>query len=338
MNLTRAEKIRLGTFVAVSGAIFVGTVVTLAGLQLWEQRDVYTVSFLESAAQVKYQGLRVGRVESMRVDPKDASAIEVTISLEAGTTLFEGTGATLDMSGLTGLKTINLAPGDARQGTLKPGSRIPTRPSLVETIGDRAEAISARVELITRNLALWTGDANRERVERLLDSSDRLLRDVDQFVVETRDPLKHALTEVAKSGDEIRSLAEEGSKTLAVSREEMQLTLGDARKVINDVHRILMAVDQKEVGEGLAAASSAMKALDRHLNQQELARLFADLQLALTHLTRLVQDMDLTVRASREDLVLSLQYVRQAAQDLREFSRLIAQDPSVLVRGTESSE
>ena len=46
-------------------------------------------------------------------------------------------------------------------------------------------------------------------------------------------------------------------------------------------------------------------------------------------------ELDLTVRASREDLVLSLKHVRQATQDLREFSRIIAQDPSVLLRGKD---
>ena len=44
------------------------------------------------------------------------------------------------------------------------------------------------------------------------------------------------------------------------------------------------------------------------------------------------------VRASREDFTVSLNYMRQAAEDLREFSRIIAQDPSVLLRGQEVRE
>ena len=48
--------------------------------------------------------------------------------------------------------------------------------------------------------------------------------------------------------------------------------------------------------------------------------------------------IDLAVRASREDFTMSLKHVRQATEDLREFSRIIAQDPSVLLRGKEASE
>ena len=51
--------------------VFVGAVVILAGLQIWEKRTIYVVRFaeevsgLEVSAPVKYQGLRIGRVEDM---------------------------------------------------------------------------------------------------------------------------------------------------------------------------------------------------------------------------------------------------------------------------------
>jgi hypothetical protein len=44
------------------------------------------------------------------------------------------------------------------------------------------------------------------------------------------------------------------------------------------------------------------------------------------------------VRASRDDVGCSLEHVRQATEDLREFSRIIAQDPSAILRGKEVSE
>jgi len=85
MKLTRAEKVRLGTFVATGLTLFIGGVLSLAGLKVWERRDIYTANFdesvsgLEVSAQVKYQGLRVGRVDAMRVNPKDPGVIEVNI-------------------------------------------------------------------------------------------------------------------------------------------------------------------------------------------------------------------------------------------------------------------
>lgn len=344
MNLTKAEKVRLGAFLITGGAVLVGSLTILAGLRLTEDRAVYYTSFeesvtgLEPSAAVRYQGLRVGRVDRLQVDPDDPAKIRVTLSLGPDTVLYEGTHAVLDMSGLTGLKTVNLSPGDPRKAKLEPGHDIPAEASLVGKIGDRAETISARVELVASNLAKWTGPDNRRRVEAILDRTEALLTHVDALVVETKDPLVGALDEVARTGKSVRGVSDEATLTMRELRGDLKATLVAARKTLDETNRILAAVDTDSVRGTVASASAAMAALDRNLRRVELGRTLAELQVALTELTRLAQNLDLTVRASREDLVLSLKYVRQATEDLREFSRIIAQDPSVLIRGTEVSE
>ncbi len=344
MNLTKSEKVRLGAFLLSGAVLLSGSILVLAGLKLWEERDTYYISFhesvtgLEPSASVRYQGLRIGRVDALTVDPEDPTAIRATISLEPETKLFEGTRAVLDMSGLTGLKTINLSAGDPRGKYLEPGTKIPEEPSLVGKIGDRAELISERIEGVTNNLALWTGPDNRRRMERFIDGTDKLIRDIDTLVVDVRVPLLEALNEVAKTGASVRKASDETTLTLQDVRGELKQTLVAARKSMTEAERILGAVDSKSVAATIKSASSAMTSLDQQLTSDDFNRTFKDLQSALTNVTGLVQSLDLTVRASREDLVLSLKYVRQATEDLREFSRIIAQDPSVLVRGTEVGE
>ncbi|MCA9549030.1 MAG: MCE family protein [Myxococcales bacterium] len=344
MILTRAEKVRLGAFLMVGASVLFGSILVLAGLKLWERRDVYYVSFhesvtgLEASAAVRYQGLRVGRVEALGVDPEDPTAIRATLSLESGTVLFEGTKAVLDMSGLTGLKTVNLSPGNPQQPRLQEGATIPETPSLVGRIGDRAELISERIERVTANLMMWTGPENRQRVERFVDTTEKLLSDVDVLVVEAKDPLVAALEEVTRSGAALRETSGEVTLALRDVRGELRETLVAARSSLQEVQRILKAVDSQAVANTIKSADSALAALDARLNDAELQQTLDDLQVALTNVTKLVQNLDLTVRASREDLVLSLKYVRQASEDLREFSRIIAQDPSVLLRGTEVRE
>lgn len=344
MNLTKSEKVRLGAFLLSGTVILAGSLVTLAGLKLWERRDIYYISFeesvtgLEPSAAVRYQGLRIGRVDALMVDPNDPSTIRATISLEPETPLFEGTRAVLDMSGLTGLKTINLTAGNPRSPHLKVGSVIPAEASFIGKIGDRAELISERIEVVTQNLASWTGPANRVRVERFIDDTDQLIRNIDATIVEARGPMIAALEEVTRSGAAVRHASDEATLTLKDVRGELRQTLVTANKAMGEAERILAAIDSKTVSDTVKSANSAMSSLDKQLNAEAFKRTFTDLQEALTNVTRLVQSLDLTVRASREDLVLSLKYVRQATEDLREFSRIIAQDPSVLLRGTEVGE
>ncbi len=344
MNLTRSEKIRLGAFVLVGSLLFVGSLLVLAGLKVWERRDTYWVSFdesisgLEPSAQVKYRGLRVGRVEALRIDPDNAASIQAELSLQAGTPLYEGTQAVLEMSGITGLKIINLTPGDPRGQLIEPGSRLPAGMSLVGRIGDRADAISERLERVVRNLERWTGPENASRVERLLDGTNRVVVDLDRFLVETKDPIVAALTEFEKSGAAFRALSGETAASIKALRGEVALTLQSVRGTLAQTERVLAAVDGDDLRATVRSARRAMSSLDRQLSGEELQTTFTDLREALANIATLAQEMDLTVRASREDLVLSLKYVRQASQDLREFSRIIAQDPSVLLRGTEISE
>ena len=343
MNLTKAEKVRLGVFVAAGLTLLVGALVVLTGAKLLEQRDRYHVSFHESvlglqpSSAVLYQGLRVGVVERLVVDPDDPTAIRISLSLVPGTRLFVGTKAVLELRGLTGLKVVNLTPGDPKAGRLKPGSVIEPGASLLSMLSERAEGIFDRIERVSVSLEQWTGSENRQRVENLVDSATHLVQTVDGFVVQVQDPLRDSLAEIAKSGESFRRFSNEAAATMRSSRSELTATLASARGSLDEVRRILGAVEESEVKDTLRSANIAMRSLQQALDKEELGKALVSLRESLVNLSQLAQELDLSVRAGREDLVLSLKYIRQASEDLREFSRLIAQDPSVLVRGTEGA-
>ncbi len=344
MQLNRAQKVRLGIFVVTGAVLIGGSALVLAGLRLWEQRDVYTVRFassvsgLEESSQVRYQGIRVGRVEEMRIAADDPKLIEVEMSLERGTALYEGTEAVLAMSGITGLKTINLTPGEMRDGLIPPGSRLPAGASLMEKLEDDAEVIAAKVARVADQLAEWTSDENRARVERILDNVARLTATVDGVLERSERPLLAAVGQLVQTGGAVERLSNAASAVLEDNRGEINRTLAAIRANLGEVKRIIGAVDERDVAETVRAARGAMEAIDKRFGDEEFGRLVVQLRRTLTDVTGLLGELDLAVRASREDFVLALKRIREASEDVREFSRLIAQDPSVLVRGTEVSE
>ncbi len=337
MKLTRAQKVRLGTFMLTGILLFFGALLALTGLKMWEERDAYTVYFIENVgglepgAPVKYQGLRVGRVDGMRIAPEDPGAIEVSFSLVEGTVLHEGAKAVLDTSGLTGLKTINLTPGDPRDGRIEPGSRLPAGESLVDRLTGKAEDIAIKVEMAANNLVKWTRDENRRRVEKLVDSATQLSQEIDLFLATNRVPMKDALNSVAGAAEAFTEVAADAD----LVRADVGHTLEEARVTLREYRRPIEKVDPEEVAQTVAAARKAMQSLDGRLSDQQLGLAIDELLVALTDLTALLQNADLTIRAGREDFVATLKYVRQAAEDLREFSRIIAQNPSALLSGRE---
>jgi phospholipid/cholesterol/gamma-HCH transport system substrate-binding protein len=341
VNLSRAQKARLGVFVVSGLVIFGGAIVSLAGLKVWERRDRYTVRFtedvggLEPSSSVKYHGLRVGRVDELRVAPDDPGTIEVTLALDPKTVLYEGTQATLDTSGLTGLKTINLTGGDPRAARLLPGALLPPGQSMVGRITGQAEAIGVKIEMVANQLATWTRDDNRARVEKLIDATTSLSSEVERFLATNRQPLKEALDGVAKASAQVATLTGEGESSIRAVRQDFLATLEEARTTIKDVRRPLSKLDPDDVAEVVTSIRRAADTLDQRLSTKELGKAIDGLQVAMTNLARLLEDTDVTVRAGREDFTAALSYIRQAAEDLREFSRIVAQDPSLLIRGKE---
>ncbi len=335
MELSRAQKARLGAFLLTGGFLVVGTLVTLMGLSIFERRDTYrtrftgSVSGLEVSAPVKYRGLRVGRVEDMRIAPDDPGAIEVEFSLNEGTVLYEGTLAALDASGLTGLKSINLVGGgDASKPRISPGSLLPSDPGFMDRIVDQAENVALKVSQVADQIALWTRDENRERVEELVENMSSFARSADGFLRVNQEPMSRALNGVGDATEGIAELTKSGADSLKQVQE-------DITAITAAVRRPLERIDPNDLARTLSATRRAMESLNARLAESETGEALSKLSTTLDRMTVLIDDLDLAVRASREDFTASLSYLRQAAEDLREFSRIIAQDPSTLVRGRE---
>ena len=101
--ITRAQKVRLGVFLTVSSTLLIGTLAVLAGLRLAEERDTYTIRYhmslsgLEAGSPVKFNGVRVGRVDSIRIDREDPATVVVAVSLDAGTPVKKDTRAIVNL-------------------------------------------------------------------------------------------------------------------------------------------------------------------------------------------------------------------------------------------------
>jgi len=87
-------------------------------------------SGLNVGGSVHVAGVPVGRVESIRVEPTDYSAI-VTLSVLSGLHLPTDSMASIKTTGLIGDKYISLSPG-ADETSLKPGERITMTESSVD--------------------------------------------------------------------------------------------------------------------------------------------------------------------------------------------------------------
>ena len=344
MALSTSQRARLGAFVLVGVAATLAGMLLLAGLRLgppsthYRARFFDSVSGLEVGATVKYQGLKVGRVASLTIAPDEPRAIEVVLALEPNVVLHQGSQAMLDIAGLTGLKTINLTPGDIRQPRLEANTLLPTGPSLFDQISDNVAVIIADVKQVTDRISQWFTDHNRDRLESLLKNLDSLVSHVDSVLVDSRVPMHEVLGAFRDTTVSMGEAAQEASLTLASARHDIGGIGHALGSALAAAERPLRGLPPSALADTLAAMRGAAGSLQGRLQAKETGAAISSLSETLRDINQLVVDVDLVVRSGREDLSAGLSNVRQAAEDLREFSRILAQNPSALVRGRGDEE
>lgn len=132
------------------------------------------VTGLNLQAQVRYRGIRSGRVESIDLDPGDRRLILVRISLDARYPLTAGTTAKLNTQGLTGIAYVQLEDDGSKPEPLvaKDGRppRIPLRPTLLDTLGAQAGDIAIQTNMVMARLAELLNDRNMQNLTRSMEN------------------------------------------------------------------------------------------------------------------------------------------------------------------------
>jgi phospholipid/cholesterol/gamma-HCH transport system substrate-binding protein len=144
-----------------------------------ETRD--NVTGLNAQAQVRYRGIRVGRVESIRLDPDDPRTTLIEISLPMDIPVTRGTVARLNHQGVTGIAHILLEDEGKDAARLPGGARIAMRDSLVRELTD----VGGEVLRQTRDLLVGMNDLlraeNRQAVSQMLAHLEASSRDVREM-------------------------------------------------------------------------------------------------------------------------------------------------------------
>lgn len=339
MQLRRGQKVRLGLFVFLALGLLVGVAVALLGASFWAPHEVFRTRFAESIAglernaPVRYQGLRIGRVEALYVAPDDPTRIEVVMALDPCTPLYAGTIAQLDMSGLTGLKNINLRAGDPRAGKLPAGTLLPSAPSMLGRLTDNADAIVGDLRQVADQLGAFVNPNNTRALGRLVVGVDKLVDHVDRFLVGERGHMSGTLHEAEQMTHAVRRAAEETTLTVTEVRGMLHGVGKELASTLQAVRHGVQGVEGAEVQRTVVQVGEAARVLHDRLGQSEAGATLAAVKETVGHVDHLVRDVDLAVRAGREDFARSLSYLRQAAEDMREFSRILASNPAALVRG-----
>lgn len=308
----RREHALVGFFVLIVAALLLATVFSLTGAfshaSVAYRTHIEFAGGLEPGAEVRYAGgPKVGRVEALRIDPQDASRIEITFSVTPGLPVKSDSVVKIMSLSPLGENHLEVAAGSPQAPRARPGDVLPSEPyvgfndltaqlsalgpdarKLIQSLNDRAAELKETVA----------------RVNDLLNAENRgniagSLHSVRGLLEETRPKIHSTLTHVENASTKVAPLLDDLKKTIA-----------KADKALQDMVAML---DE---------------------NRPDLRQAVAGLRQTLTSTTNVAAQLDRTLDTNAENIDELLENIRHVTENLKEFTDRIKSRPALLIRSS----
>jgi phospholipid/cholesterol/gamma-HCH transport system substrate-binding protein len=289
----------VGAFVLVVllvGALFVYWYSDTREHKTFQRYEIYfdgSVSGLERGAAVRYLGVHVGRVQRLSIDPRDPGRVQVLVDIDSSTPISDKTLAELQLQGVTGLLYIDLQ--EIRSLPLPPLVPRIEYP-VIRSARSRFDLFLARLPDVLASAGEVVDRAARALSDQNIVAITRALANIDK----ASEGLPQTLREVNTLVGELRSATID---LAASARGARQIVDQAGPEVVSSVQRVHVIADN------LATASDQIEKLIGD-NRQDLRSFTRD---GLPELERLLREG------------------RAAAQELRELSSSLRENPSQLL-------
>ena len=303
MLLTREQKRRLGIFLMVS----IGVLVFIFGLfvipKLKSQGETYYINFkgisvygINNGSSVKYQGVDIGKVMDIEVNPYDLSSILVEVEIKKGFPVKDDMRAKLSYAGITGLKFIELSGGSSESKDLLPGGVVPMERGL----GEKAEDIVSNIDKAVQNINKLLNEKRGEELSRILVNIEESTAMIKTFIKDQQDVAARSLENMEKISSSV--------STFSASLEKVNI-----EKLSRQMETLVATINSR-------------------FSKQELGKTMADFDELVTTSTTTIRKTRGVILDIQSDLGSTLDALREALDNLATFSRNLTEDPTILIR------
>ncbi|WP_265569840.1 MlaD family protein [Sphingomicrobium nitratireducens] len=242
---TRSNYVMVG---AVTLALMIGLlvfVVWLAGLSSSAKAcyDVYFrqgVAGLNRGSNVSFAGVPVGEVESINLLPERPEFVWVRISVNASTPVLQGTQATINGVGFTGVSEVVL---DGAVEGAKPVTElgpqgcpvIPAGTGGLSAVLDSAPELIDRIQRLTERLTELLSDENQNAVADILDNVERSTAVLADRAPDLADAISDARVAARQAGIAAEKVGNLAQSTQGMIDQEARPAMADLRQAIGAV-------------------------------------------------------------------------------------------------------
>lgn len=237
----------VGAFVIVLSIALIVLFFWLSSFRHDKNYDTYVtymheeVTGLSVQAPVRFNGVPVGYVKSIELDPNNPQLVKLTLKIQEGTPVSTSTIATLSSQGLTGglyvglkAQTINAPMLVAQQGQKYPV--IPSQPSLFTQLSKVLPQVTKNVEAIGQRISDVLSVKNRQAIVQILQSVKKFTQTIADNSTQ--------LDRIVKSLDKVMVNTEKASRQFPNVMTELNQTMKAARKTASHVNRASIKINK----------------------------------------------------------------------------------------------
>jgi phospholipid/cholesterol/gamma-HCH transport system substrate-binding protein len=292
---TRAHHVIIGLFTLTGLLLALGFGVWLVKSGKQQETRTYRVVFEEAVSGltvgslVQYNGLRVGEVRQLQLDPADPRRVLADMEISAATPINQGTKARMAIANITGAANIQLSTDNPQAPPLqKPEDSPPiilAEPSAIGSLLGNSEALFANVNEVVEQGAKLLSPENIGSIARIIGNLER----VSDELVESRAGLGETLNELTQAARDAQTVMREAS-TLLANADRMLVARGEPMLAEGQKAMQALAQSSQQLEQLLSRNSGA---LDRGLQGiSEVGPVMQELQRSLGTLNRILSRLE----------------------------------------------
>ena len=344
---SQKTKFAVGLFVAGGIGLTLMAIIWLGMSRYLEKGHFYATYFNESVqglskdTPVKYRGVPVGRVDSIKVAP-DSKLIEVVLKIESGQTLDNSYVAQLKDVGITGSMFVELDRKKKGEPDRSPHLTFPSEYPIVASKPSELSELLRGIDDVMKQIKSMDFKGISDKLKLTLDNVNLVMADAD---------VKAISQKVQTSLDNIDQMV--GHADVKGISAKLKSTLEGADRLLDRQRwdRILGSIDKaaKSINQLIHQARNTMTRMDKTLvgaerlladNEKEikgalvgLGRAMENVNVLLEKGTSFISRTDESAIQLRRQLSVSAQNLERATDNLNQFLEVLSDQPSQLMFG-----
>jgi phospholipid/cholesterol/gamma-HCH transport system substrate-binding protein len=313
---SKREQALVGLFVLIVVAVLFGTVFAMSGASGRSTKKFHSyLTFaggLEPGATVRYAGgPKVGRVDSMQLDPQDPAQLDVVFSVQSDLPVKADSHVKIMSMSPLGDNHLEIYPGSAQAPRAVSGAALPSLKYVdFNALTAQLDDLNPQAQELLRNLN-----------DRASEVKETIARVNDLLGPQNRANLAVTIANARGMLEENRPQIKTTLHNVNAVSEKLQPLLEDFRKTSEQANQTLNDVDAM-VGE----------------NRADVRQAVVELRSTLTNMTDATARLDQTLDVNSENIDELLDNMRHVTENLKEFTSTIKTRPYTLIRANNPRE